>query len=278
MVRILFMVIIVLLGHTSLAQSIDSLVIQIAEVNVVYAKHVGRSGSDSKQYQRYQKLLSKASIPDLLALTNHKNKAVKCYAGWGLIDKGYSEVDIVFEKFLKKNKKVEIFKGCLKGKDWIASSFYHKYRNKVSRKKDNVITVKDDGQLFKMDSIILYTKNIDWQFLHAALKNRIYPTSFLSQINRQAFKYQSLSAIEYLFKNHLEDHKENIQDALVKYLKKREIWPSEYEFIFDALYSFKQENLNEIMLKALNKIDKRQGSGSSNRYNDIFKKPGFKNE
>ena len=62
----------------------------------------------------------------------------------------------------------------------------------------------------------------------------------------------NLDAIEYINKNCLIGNEKSIQSSLTKYLDREEVWPSEYEVIFDILLSFKVEYLTQIVLKVKN--------------------------
>ncbi len=277
MKRIFFIIFTITTWYFSMSQDMSELVDKIAEVNEVQDARISYFGSPSEQYQRFELLKSKATIKELVDLTNHKNKVVACYAGWGLIDKEYGHLDQLLNKFLKNDHKVSTFSGCLKGSDPISSEFYHRYWNKLRLESSNEEKAfQNDEQLLKMDSLILFKKNVYWLILDRALHNRKYPDFYLSQIKLLAFKKKNLNAIEYIYKYCLEGNEKSIQNALTKYLGRKKVWPSDYEVIFDILLSFKDEDLTRVVLNELEEIDKNNTSPSSSNYDAILKKHGIK--
>ena len=262
-----------------MAQDLSVLVEKIAEVNEVQDAHIGYAGSPSKQYERFELLKSKATIKQLIDLTNHKNKVVACYASWGLIDKGYAHLDQLLNKFLENDHNVSTFSGCLKGSDPISSEFYHRYWNKLRLESNNEEkALQNDQQLLKMDSLILFKKGVYYLILDRALHNRKYSDNYLSQIQLLAFEKKNLNAIEYIYKNSLEGNEKKIQNALTKYLNREKVWPSEYEVIFDILLSFKREDLTQVVINELKEIDNNNSYPSSSNYDAILKKHGIKKD
>lgn len=262
-----------------MAQDISELVQKIAEVNEVQDAHIGYAGSPSEQYERFELLKSKATIKELVDLTNHKNKVVACYASWGLVDKQYGHLDDLLNNFIENDHNVSTFSGCLKGSDPISSKLYHRYWNKLRLESNNEEkALQNDEQLLRMDSLILFKKDVYWLILDRALHNRKYPDNYLSQIKLLAFEKRNLDAIEYIYKNSLEGNEKSIQNALTKYLDRKKVWPSEYEVIFDILLSFKDEDLNRIVQNELKEIDKNNTYPSSSNYDAILKKHGIKKD
>ncbi|MDR6238775.1 hypothetical protein [Aureibacter tunicatorum] len=257
----------------------SELVKKIAEVNEVQDAHIGYAGSPREQYKRFELLKSKATVKELIDLTNHKNKVVACYASWGLIDKEYEHLDQILNKFLDNDHNVSTFSGCLKGSDPISSEFYNRYWNKLRlESNDEEKTLQNDEQLLKIDSLILFKKNVYWLILDRALHNRKYPDNYLNQIKLLAFEKKNLDALEYIYKYDLEGNEKSIQNALTKYLDRKKIWPSEYEVIFDILLSFKDEDLTQVVLNELKEIDKNNTYPSSSNYDAILKKHGIKKD
>jgi hypothetical protein len=65
---------------TTIRPSINKIILGIAEYNVLDNGGVGESGIRTKQWDRFEKLESKASNNELKILTNYKNAVVRGYA------------------------------------------------------------------------------------------------------------------------------------------------------------------------------------------------------
>lgn len=261
------------------AQALDSLIEEMASYNKVHTKRIGRCGTKSIQYHRYERMLELATTEELIRLSKHKNNAVKSYVGWALVERDYHKVDELFKEYLKTKKKVKMQRGCIAGEESLAEILYSKYSYHLSRQaqKDSTL-ISNDLQLFKMDSTILYSKTVDWFLIYRALDNRIYSKEFLPPIKEWAFKRKNLDAITYIFNHHLEGNEKSVQKALIQYLGKKEIWNEEYEFIFETLLSFKQDHLNKVVLKKYKHLVKKEGLEPDNTYNNILIKYGVKKE
>lgn len=175
--------------HDNLSEIID----QIKRVNEVQEQYIGEAGHESENYKNYIKLIKSSDTQQLLNLTDHENEAVASYAGWGLISTQYNKLPELMNKFLRANKEVATFAGCVKGNEPIADVFYFKYWNLVNDKKRAT-----DKALFEMDSLIIYSDKADWVLLMRALENRVYPESYNQRIKYLASEKHSDSAGEYL--------------------------------------------------------------------------------
>jgi hypothetical protein len=279
--KLLVSILLTTLSYTALhAQDVKRIVKDIAKVNEVQFKHIGYAGSPSDQYRRFQMLKALASIDELLKLTTHQNNVVTVYASWGLIDEEYEHLDELFQNFLDNDKKVVTYSGTIKSEDAISSQFYYRFWNKLARQESEgtEAIIENHEQLKIIDSIVIYKKDVDWLILRRALRNRVYPVEYLSQIEQLAFKDNNLDAIDYFFKNSLEGNEKRIQDVVTRYLNRVKVLPSEYEVIFEILLSFNLGDLDYIVLKELEEIDELNLYPSSTKYDPILEKYGLRRD
>lgn len=67
------------------------------------------------QHANFQKLVTIASLEELIELTEHDSPAVRGYAFWGLAKKNYEELESIFINHLDDRAKVVSRNGCLVG-------------------------------------------------------------------------------------------------------------------------------------------------------------------
>lgn len=195
------------------SQELSEIVERIAKINEVQGKSIGFSATESENYKNYRKLKELATIEDLVLLTDHKNAAVACYAGWALADSAYSDLHTVFYKFITEDRDVATASGCIRSTDKLSSELYHRYWNSVPEKDRTSNKI-----LVALDSIIIYSKDAYWLLLDRAMENRIYQEPFKSQIVHLAFDDRIREAIFYLSNWHKAEYVEQIKAALLKYL------------------------------------------------------------
>ncbi|MCB0431475.1 MAG: hypothetical protein KDD54_15280 [Flavobacteriales bacterium] len=73
----------------------------------------GLGAKSSRQFQRYQRLITIASDDELIRLTDHANPAVRCYAFQGLARRGNKHVYDILMKHLDDGDLVEYACGCM---------------------------------------------------------------------------------------------------------------------------------------------------------------------
>lgn len=244
----------------------------IAQFNQVQDRFIGFAGSPSEQYGNYEKLLKIASDNDLKLLTKDTNYTVATYATFGLIERNNPFFIDVFERFLKNDKRVGTMKGCTIGSDLVSAEIYHAYWNKVRlESNDEKVALQNDQNLLKLDSIILKSDTANWLLYNRVFTNRIFGKDYSSLIQSHAFKRKNIYAIEYLFKNNLAEFQEQIIVSLKEYLEKEEIWPIYYDKIFEMLLSFKQDELNQLLVSELKDIEEQYGADKLNKYKKILR-------
>ena len=249
----------------------------IAQFNGVQDSHIGYAGSPSDQYGNYEKLLDIASNNDLWLLTEDTNYSVATYATFGLIERKNPAFIDVFERFLKDDKRVKTMKGCMVGSDLVSSEIYHEYWNKVRLESDNEkIALQNDKNLLKLDSLILVSDNAEWLLYDRVFNNRIFGDEYSSLIQSHAFERKNIYAIEYLFNNNLDEYQDEIIASVKEYLNREEIWPIYYDKIFEMLLSFKQDDLNQLLVSELKDIKEQYGDSKLNKYKKILRENGVR--
>jgi hypothetical protein len=94
-------------------REIEELVDAIAEGDRVESSHIYFAGTPSSQWQRYEQLTELATVAQLIALTDHQNAAVRCYAFQGLAAKYSERVFDVLLKHLTDDEIVDTQSGCI---------------------------------------------------------------------------------------------------------------------------------------------------------------------
>lgn len=228
----------------------EKVVTDIVKVNIIQDETIG-FGEKSENFTNYELLKSKASINDLLMLTNHKNSTVNGYSVFALIDKKYDKIPEIYSHFLDNDKKVETHKGCIVGEDNISSEIYHYYWNSVkSENREN------DSLLKKLDSITLYNENSYWLLLLRALENRVYSKNYNARIEYLAFQKTNRDAIYYLLNWYKADYKEKLKNSLLDYLYKtnfKDVGVTPYYETLEELFKFRDESINGKIVEKLKK-------------------------
>lgn len=235
------------------AQKIDELVDIMAQVNEVHDSAVGVAGIKTEQFKAFEKLKELVTIDELVELTNHPNPVITCYASWGLVDKNYNRLEIVFSQLLKRNEKVAIYYGCQGKFLTIKESLYLKYFNKLLNQMDSPFyQVSTDSQLFKLDSLILFYDNISETLLNHAFENNTFGGKFLERIKFIAFEQKKFVAMKYIFNNHRNCCEERLAEELLLYLGNNQyVHHNIYREIFSMLFFFDNEELREVIFLRL---------------------------
>lgn len=232
-------------------KNLDSIVKCIAAINEVQSDHIGIGGSPSENFRNYVQLKKAATTEQLVTLTDNENATVACYAAWALADESYSDLCKVFMKFIRHDRVVTRFSGCIRSLNSISSELYHRYWNNLEvsdRPKDKI--------LLGLDSAVLFSENPDWLLLDRALENRVYLEPYKTQIANLAFNDGHSEAIFYLCLWHRAEYVEQLKPALLKYLKETEfknVGISPYYKTVSELLIFKDSEINnEVIVKMRN--------------------------
>ena len=223
----------------------------IAQINEVQQEHIGIAGTEGENYKNFEQLKEIATTDELVQLTDNKNATVACYASWALADNSYSDLKIIFQKFIKKDRKVETFSGCIKSQDNISVELYHRYWNSIDKDKRPT-----DKILMQLDSIILYSENPNWLLLDRALENRIYQEPFKTRISILAFEKGKEEVIFYLCNWYKAEYVNELKKSLVQYLKKtnfKDTGTTDYYKTVEELFKFNDPEIRKIVIAKMKK-------------------------
>ncbi len=89
---------------------------------------VGFGGETTDTYLAFKSLSSKATIEELVRLTDHENPIIRGYAAWGLVDRKYPALSTVLLKFLQHDQFVSMINGCIAGRQMLSAILYYKIK------------------------------------------------------------------------------------------------------------------------------------------------------
>lgn len=230
-------------------QKLKTIVDKIAKINEVQEEHVG--GYESRNFKNFKQLKEIATTEELVLLTDNKNATVACYASWALADKSYPKLSVIFNKFIKHDRQVETFSGCLKSQEYISSQLYHRYWKYIDD-----IKKPTDKILIQLDSIVLYSQNPYWLLMTRAMENRVYQEPYKGQIAILAFEQGNRDAIYYLCNWHKAEYADKIKIALVKYLNKtafKNTGTTDYYRTVEELFKFKDPTIRKLIIAKMKK-------------------------
>lgn len=100
-------------------QKISKLILQIAKdmakENEVHNAAISVAGEKTLQYRRFEALVKKATLNELLELVEHPNPAVRVYAFWGLAKREFEKLEAVLMAHAADEQLVYHIQGCLGG-------------------------------------------------------------------------------------------------------------------------------------------------------------------
>lgn len=210
------------------AQTIGKLVNHLADKNRLEEKYVGFA-EESKAYQHFEMLRTKASKKELLNLLKHDSIAVEVYAIYALIDRKLTNPYELFEKYLNQDKFIYQYIGCTEPSlESISSLIYFRYiatreRTKKGFTKDGNLykyEFEDSKILEKMDSLILHTENPELLMYKRAFYNRIYSKEYQEIIEYWAFDKKEIIALKYVFDNIYKENEEKLESTILEILNK----------------------------------------------------------
>jgi len=119
---------------------------KIKRVNKLMGSAVSRVGMRPKQYDNFEKLKKVASKEELIALTNHPNGVVRCYAFWALSDIQSVDLFPIVLNHIRDEKFVNTQFGCIGNSEMVGDIFI-----------DIAKSYLDSTQKAKLDSILIYS-------------------------------------------------------------------------------------------------------------------------
>ena len=102
-------------GQNLQFNSIGLVVFEMAQHNIYESKTIGFTGLQSKQYQRFQQLLSIATTDQLIDLaTNHHNAVVRLYSFQALHQKKITIPEKLSAQFENDKTMIDVYRGCVR--------------------------------------------------------------------------------------------------------------------------------------------------------------------
>ena len=229
----------------NIPQKLVKIVAKISELNTYETGVLAKGQEVSQNFENYQKLKNSASDDELVKLASNKNMVVSLYAANALAEKGYPEIDKIFNRFINSRQSVYTENGCIVGDENMSLPFYTKYF--YSLKKTAIPT---DLNLKKFDSIIIFNDHSADQLINYAFQNRLYPPKYRKRIEYLAFNKNNESAVFYLSNWHKAVYSNRLQKQLKGLLSRDSLRPNLYFSYLKELLDFRNpENDNFIISK-----------------------------
>ncbi len=92
---------------------LDTIINEIAKNNSIEGKYIGFGFKISKQYLRGELLYKKATVQQLIELTNHKNPAVRIYAFEALAKNKYLNYKDILDDHKNDKSVIRFQEGCV---------------------------------------------------------------------------------------------------------------------------------------------------------------------
>ncbi len=102
-------------GQNIQFNTVGLVVFEMAQHNIYESHTIGYASLKSKQYERFQQLLTMATTEQLLDLANnHHNGVVRLYCFQALKHKKISIPDVLSEQFKNDKSQVNVYRGCVR--------------------------------------------------------------------------------------------------------------------------------------------------------------------
>ena len=214
---------------------LKKIVASIEKGNRVESSHVGEGGSPSEQWDKYEQLKKVATVNELVALTYHKNSAVRCYSFQALATKRSDKIFSVLIKHLNDTSKIFTQSGCV-GMTQLTGDYF------VDVVTPNYIEVDiyklNQTEKKTLDSILLNDKSIIISAKSSVLEN-LKPTADNYARIRQLVKNDKN---EFALRTLAKYHKQMDKELIASFFKDDNTQSSALyavrEFPDDYFYSF----------------------------------------
>lgn len=142
-------------NESALSPEVLAIVSRIAKTNSLMSAHVGIVGKRTKQYDDFEELARIAGHDALVALTDHPNAVVRCYAAWGLIR--YRNVDVlpIVLRHLDDTACVRTHSGCIVSTEFVGDVMV----DAATESRPESPGALDAGQRHMLDSVLMYRPN-----------------------------------------------------------------------------------------------------------------------
>lgn len=188
--------------------TLNELIEAIAKGNTVDGPHIGMGSWKSEQYINYQKLRSKASIEELIELTDNNNSAVRCYAFQALASRKYDKVFSILLKHLKDTLQVETRGGCTNWYYLVGDYFINVVRPDYFI--DSSTYKLNNAEKLELDSILLNDKTINLWAKYSVLEELAPTAKNYKRINELVQVEKNGAALKTLAKYRKQEDKKLI--------------------------------------------------------------------
>lgn len=143
-------------NETIITDETQVFVDEISKINVVMGAQVSSGGERPLQYDNFEALEAQASSEELIALTDHPNGVVRCYAFWALSLSDSVDLYSIVIDHIDDTARVETQFGCSVSYDRVGDFFI----NVVTPHSIDLEAQKlNEAQLAMLDSILLFEAN-----------------------------------------------------------------------------------------------------------------------
>lgn len=199
--KLVFIILSLLLSTSIFGQPISKttqqLVDQIAEYNTYNGGAVGVAGSKTEQWGRFEQLKKQATAKELMALCDHKNAVVRCYAFEALAERQHPQTFDILLQHLQDTEKVEILQGCIAMHHMVGDFFMSKFAYSYQLHNGQTLPTAQKDQL---DSILLFDKSIQLFSKTSIFQNLPPKEQYYKRVKTIAKKDKSSPAILALAK------------------------------------------------------------------------------
>ena len=215
---------------------VNKLVDEIAKDKMMEAEHIGFIGAKSEQYQKFQKLKSKASDERLRSLITHENPIMRTYAYQALIERELIKPSKAFKEAMQNNESFsKMSADQILGTD-VCTQIYFEIINYYPDSK---------SELKQMDSLILYDLDENHFLQYMALKDKRHEDEFNNRIKNLAIEHYNSSAIFYIVENDIEIDESKFKESIKSAIKKGGIGTEPIKELNKILVNLDNENKNE---------------------------------
>ena len=137
-----------------ISEPTNEIVKEIERINELMGSAVYLQGMRPKQYDNFEKLKKTASQEELIALTNHPNGVVRCYAFWALSHNISVDLLPIVLNHINDDELIKTQFGCIGSQEMVGDFFID---IATPQHVDLESTKLDSAQRAKLDSILIYS-------------------------------------------------------------------------------------------------------------------------
>jgi hypothetical protein len=172
------------------------IVSKIEKINELMDRAVSVSGSRPEQFDNFSELQKNASKDELIALTNHPNAVVRCYAFWSLTYDPTSNLLPIVINHINDTTIVDTQFGCIGSRERAGDFMINVVTPKYIDLKSKKLSVTEADYL---DSILVYTPNKLYAKENAINRTRL-TQKFYERVRELVLKENNQSALVSLAK------------------------------------------------------------------------------